>query len=418
MEIHQEIEKEKEDILTTCSEKNSTPEMPLKKDLIPETKKEDFFKDFNSEKEKIIMEFKRELKESMLKELREEIKKEIFPQLIQEIKDQLKIEATLEKIKEEEKKVDKIEKESKTELQKEEEKKIMEKSIEKYELELKEYSLMSMKIEKFCYEGEISKDDNQLKTQRLVSEIKLLSKNLPLNFTNSIFVRYDVENSAIMRAMIAGVSDTPYDSGLFIFDANFGDNYPNSPPQVSIMTNGHQTFRFNPNLYEDGLCCLSILGTWEGDETVDEWDPETSNFLRVLLSIQSLVMSEDVYFNEPGCEALKGTDNGKKLNNAYSNIVRYGNIKYAMLEHIKNPPKGFEDIVKKHFFYKKDYIKKECSKWVENAENEKIEDVSYTSYVLNHNNALAKEFLLEKGYYKALKSIVEELFIELDKISI
>ena len=46
-------------------------------------------------------------------------------------------------------------------------------------------------------------------------------------------------------------------------------------------------------------------------------------------------MSEDVYFNEPGYEKEKQTLKGKKFNLAYSNIVKYANIKCAMIEKLK-----------------------------------------------------------------------------------
>jgi hypothetical protein len=42
-------------------------------------------------------------------------------------------------------------------------------------------------------------------------------------------------------------------------------------------------------------------------------------------------MSEEVYFNEPGFEGEAGTDMGEKKNQGYSNIVKYANIKYAMI---------------------------------------------------------------------------------------
>lgn len=32
---------------------------------------------------------------------------------------------------------------------------------------------------------------------------------------------------------------------------------------------------------------------------------------------------------------------GEKKNEAYANVVRYGNIKFAMVDNLKNPPKGF-----------------------------------------------------------------------------
>lgn len=49
-------------------------------------------------------------------------------------------------------------------------------------------------------------------------------------------------------------------------------------------------------------------------------------------------MSEDIYFNEPGFEGEAGSEEGNAKNEAYSNIVRYSNIKFAMIENIRNPP--------------------------------------------------------------------------------
>ena len=43
-------------------------------------------------------------------------------------------------------------------------------------------------------------------------------------------------------------------------------------------------------------------------------------------------MSEEVYFNEPGFENESGTPEGEKKNEAYANIVRYANIKFAMID--------------------------------------------------------------------------------------
>ena len=42
-------------------------------------------------------------------------------------------------------------------------------------------------------------------------------------------------------------------------------------------------------------------------------------------------MNEDVYFNEPGCEDYKGSYEGEQYNIRYSNIVKYANIKHAMI---------------------------------------------------------------------------------------
>lgn len=68
-----------------------------------------------------------------------------------------------------------------------------------------------------------------------------------------------------MRALIFGSEDTPYSHGAFIFDIFIPDDYPQNPPKVSIVSTKENLIRFNPNLYADGLVCISLLGTWDGE---------------------------------------------------------------------------------------------------------------------------------------------------------
>ena len=91
---------------------------------------------------------------------------------------------------------------------------------------------------------------------------------------------------------------------------------------MNLMTTGGQAVRFNPNLYACGKVCLSLLGTWRGNAT-ENWDPRISTILQVLMSTQAIVMSEEVYFNEPGFEGEAGTPDGERKNEGYSNIVKY-----------------------------------------------------------------------------------------------
>ena len=49
------------------------------------------------------------------------------------------------------------------------------------------------------------------------------------------------------------------------------------------------------------------------------------------MSILAIIMSEEIYFNEPGFEGEAGTEEGIRKDEAYSNIVRYSNIKFAMI---------------------------------------------------------------------------------------
>ena len=143
---------------------------------------------------------------------------------------------------------------------------------------------------------------------------------------------------------------------------------------------------------------MSLLGTWRGSAS-ENWEPKVSTLLQVLLSIQAIIMSEEVYFNEPGFENEQGTEEGEKKNEAYSNIVRYGNVKFAMLENIRNPPKGFESIIRRHFYLKRDEIMEECRKWIKYAEKR---PANYVGLVNDHNVSWAAEFKKTKTQYKEM----------------
>mmetsp|Transcript_28550 Transcript_28550/g.25457 ORF Transcript_28550/g.25457 Transcript_28550/m.25457 type:complete len:194 (+) Transcript_28550:1408-1989(+) len=171
----------------------------------------------------------------------------------------------------------------------------------------------------------------QSKMVRLAQELADLSTSLPIEHTNSIFVRVDESRVDVMKALIMGASGTPYAHGAYEFDIYFDDKYPQGPPKMTLMTTGQAKIRFNPNLYSCGKVCLSLLGTWRGNAS-ENWDPKLSTVLQVLVSTQAIIMSEEVYFNEPGFEGESGTEEGERKNEAYSNIVRYGNIKYAMID--------------------------------------------------------------------------------------
>lgn len=47
--------------------------------------------------------------------------------------------------------------------------------------------------------------------------------------------------------------------------------------QVQFLTTGGGRVRFNPNLYDCGKVCLSLLGTWSGPS----WEPGVSTLLQV-----------------------------------------------------------------------------------------------------------------------------------------
>lgn len=188
--------------------------------------------------------------------------------------------------------------------------------------------------------------------RRVLQEIQGLSKSLPLNKDSSIFVKYDEENLGLFRFLITGPKDTPYQDGCFLFEMILNDDYPNTPPNVHILTTGYGKIRFNPNLYACGKVCLSLLGTWSGVEA-EKWNPKTSTLLQILVSIQSLIFTDNPYFNEPGHENAINSEAGKQASKEYNNKIQSYTEKWAIENMIKNPPEDFKEIIKKHFELKK-----------------------------------------------------------------
>jgi ubiquitin-protein ligase len=121
---------------------------------------------------------------------------------------------------------------------------------------------------------------------RLLRQVSVLATSLPLDIGSSVFVRYDSQRFSSLRACISGPAGTPYEKGLFFFDIFLPSEFPAVPPKVQFLTTGAGRVRFNPNLYENGKVCLSLLGTWAGPG----WIPNKSSLIQVLVSIQSLIL--------------------------------------------------------------------------------------------------------------------------------
>ena len=135
-----------------------------------------------------------------------------------------------------------------------------------------------------------------------------LATNLPTHASSSIVVRADETRVDVMRAILFGAEGTPYAHGAFLYDLFFENSYPIKPPKCYLRT-GNSKVRFKPNLYVNGYVCLSLLGTWRGGAN-ENWEPNRSTLMQILISIQAIVMGSDVYFNEPGFESTAGTPEG------------------------------------------------------------------------------------------------------------
>lgn len=190
-------------------------------------------------------------------------------------------------------------------------------------------------------------------------EWKILEKDLP----DTISVRVYEERMDLLRAVIVGAAGTPYHDGLFFFDFHFPYNYPNAPPQVFYHSGG---LRLNPNLYNCGKVCLSLLNTWQGRKE-EKWTPRKSTVLQVLLSIQALVLNAKPYFNEPGYASSAGSIAGEKQAHAYNESTFILSCR-TMLFTLRKPPRHFEEFVAGHYREHAHAILVACKAYMDGAQ--------------------------------------------------
>jgi ubiquitin-protein ligase len=158
-------------------------------------------------------------------------------------------------------------------------------------------------------------------TVRVMNDYIDFNKNKPDN----IYLSINKNNIFQQYAMIIGPKNTPYYGGYYFFDIVYPNDYPYNPPKLTLITTNPDV-RFNPNLYQDGKVCLSILGTWSGPS----WKP-IMNIRLVLQSIISLLGEYPVQ-NEPGFEDIKSDD---IISIEYNLYIVYYNYKVAIIDVLK-----------------------------------------------------------------------------------
>jgi ubiquitin-conjugating enzyme E2 Z len=158
--------------------------------------------------------------------------------------------------------------------------------------------------------------------KRLISDVRYIKKN-PLK-SNNILYSHDNENILKGYACIIGYKDTPYEGGYYIFEFNFPEDYPHSPPVIKFIYDNSCRTRFNPNLYTNGKVCLSILNTWLGDA----WSG-CQTISSTLLSI-STIFNDKPLLNEPGVSKYH------KDFDTYNQIITYKNFEISILKNLNS----------------------------------------------------------------------------------
>ncbi|GMJ06926.1 ubiquitin-conjugating enzyme 23, PHO2 FAMILY UBIQUITIN CONJUGATION ENZYME 2 [Hibiscus trionum] len=235
--------------------------------------------------------------------------------------------------------------------------------------------------------------------KKVQQDWNILQNNLP----DGIYVRVYEDRMDLLRAVIVGAYGTPYQDGLFFFDFHLPPEYPDVPPSAYYHSGG---WRLNPNLYEEGKVCLSLLNTWTGRGN-EVWDPSSSSILQVLVSLQGLVLNARPYFNEAGYDKQVGTAEGEKNSLAYNENTFLLNCK-SMMHLMRKPPKDFEELVKDHFRRRGYYILKACDAYMKGyLIGSLTKDASISDANITYSNSVGFKLMLGKIVPKLLSALNE-----------
>ena len=216
---------------------------------------------------------------------------------------------------------------------------------------------------------------------RIVQDIYDFNKNKP----EGIYLSIDKKNLMKQHALIIGPKDTPYFGGFFFFEIIYPENYPTNSPQVTLLTI-EKNVRFNPNLYECGKVCLSILGTWSGPA----WSP-VMNIRLILQSIQSLLCSFPIQ-NEPGFE---NTKENEITSIEYNQYLIYNTYRIAIIEVLKNK------------FKISSLFKKEIEKEFNNNKSKLSNDLLSYKQIFGNSTVESRIYFMKKTKLNFI-SLIEE----------
>lgn len=130
--------------------------------------------------------------------------------------------------------------------------------------------------------------------RRIGKEHKILASSLP----DGVFARSWEARLDLLRILIIGPTGTPYEHAPFVIDMHFSESFPASPPATYFHSWTNNAGRINPNLYEDGKICLSLLGTWPSDKSNEGWSASKSSVLQIIVSLMGLVLVKEPYYSK------------------------------------------------------------------------------------------------------------------------
>ncbi|XP_012253113.2 uncharacterized protein LOC105684383 [Athalia rosae] len=220
-------------------------------------------------------------------------------------------------------------------------------SVYKDSLKELQFSNFDIAVETHDFKNDFIADiDSPRDYFRIAQEIAELSKFLPLESSSAIFVRTDHSKSSLMQALITGAEGTFYSGGCFSFDIYLPKDYPSCGPKISCTTfRGGKRIWYSDNATTSPLLFGLNTEPWTGIPSI----------LQVLTFIQKEKLPYLFGQNEINMDL---EDRSGIRDEILTNVIQF-----TMINQIREPICGFEDVISTHFRMKKDQILSELEKY-------------------------------------------------------
>uniref|UniRef100_A0A8C3GCD3 (E3-independent) E2 ubiquitin-conjugating enzyme n=1 Tax=Cyclopterus lumpus TaxID=8103 RepID=A0A8C3GCD3_CYCLU len=207
-------------------------------------------------------------------------------------------------------------------------------------------------------------------------EMALLATSLP----DGIMVKTFEDRMDLFSSLIKGPTRTPYEDGLFLFDIQLPNIYPSVPPLFRYLS--QCSGRLNPNLYDNGKVCVSLLGTWIGKGN-ERWTSKSS-LLQVLISIQGLILVNEPYYNEAGFDSDRGLQEGYENSRCYNEMALIKMVQ-SMTLLLQHPVEVFKQEIQEHFVSNGWRLVHRLDAWLELNDGAERAQASHTSSRAQHS---------------------------------
>ncbi|XP_050665925.1 baculoviral IAP repeat-containing protein 6-like [Leptidea sinapis] len=112
-------------------------------------------------------------------------------------------------------------------------------------------------------------------------------------------------------------------------------------------------------------------------------DTDRLDIMKVLVSIQSLILVPEPYFNEPGYERSRGTCVGTLASLEYNSNIYQACVRWAMLDQLRSPEPCFREVIQTHFWIKRNEIMQTVANWITDLEGQSGDERTHRT--INHN---------------------------------